>query len=213
MIRAFAFHRHAVDALDDRSRHRVDDPLVLVLLGFQVSVGHRTAGMLPGKVLCLKRRTDFLAGVTGVPLVHNVSEWCKLIVPFESVHTVIQSNQPGVVLPQHFHISADLQIVTTKAAHVLYDNDRDSVSFDFSNHLLKAGTVELRTRDTIVRKVDAVGKTVLFGVVLQYSLLRWNLSRGFSAKHNVSENSVQNICRAVSPQRMRIIGSMVFFYL
>ena len=166
MIRAFAFHRHAVDALDDRSRHRVDDPLVLVLLGFQVSVGHRTAGMLPGKVLCLKRRTDFLAGVTGVPLVHNVSEWCELIVPFESVHTVIQSNQPGVVLPQHFHISADLQIVTTKAAHVLYDNDRDSVSFDFSNHLLKAGTVELRTRDTIVRKVDAVGETVLFGVVL-----------------------------------------------
>lgn len=44
-------------------------------------------------------------------------------------------------------------------------------------------------------------------------VLRWNLSRGFSAKHNVSENSVQNICRAVSPQRMRIIGSMVFFYL
>ena len=44
-------------------------------------------------------------------------------------------------------------------------------------------------------------------------ILRWNLSRGFSAKHNVSENSVQNICRAVSPQRMRIIGSMVFFYL
>ena len=43
--------------------------------------------------------------------------------------------------------------------------------------------------------------------------MRWNLSRGFSAKHNVSENSVQNICRAVSPQRMRIIGSMVFFYL
>lgn len=46
-----------------------------------------------------------------------------------------------------------------------------------------------------------------------YLELRWNLSRGFSAKHNVSENSVQNICRAVSPQRMRIIGSMVFFYL
>lgn len=47
----------------------------------------------------------------------------------------------------------------------------------------------------------------------EYLKMRWNLSRGFSAKHNVSENSVQNICRAVSPQRMRIIGSMVFFYL
>lgn len=50
-------------------------------------------------------------------------------------------------------------------------------------------------------------------VVIINLLMRWNLSRGFSAKHNVSENSVQNICRAVSPQRMRIIGSMVFFYL
>lgn len=69
------------------------------------------------------------------------------------------------------HIGADLQIITTKAAHVLYDNDRDSVGFDFGNHLLKSGSVELRTRDTIIREVDAVGKTVLFGVVLQYSLL------------------------------------------
>lgn len=51
------------------------------------------------------------------------------------------------------------------------------------------------------------------GTELEDASLRWNLSRGFSAKHNVSENSVQNICRAVSPQRMRIIGSMVFFYL
>lgn len=51
------------------------------------------------------------------------------------------------------------------------------------------------------------------GMIEKYKELRWNLSRGFSAKHNVSENSVQNICRAVSPQRMRIIGSMVFFYL
>ena len=50
-------------------------------------------------------------------------------------------------------------------------------------------------------------------VLAKIIVLRWNLSRGFSAKHNVSENSVQNICRAVSPQRMRIIGSMVFFYL
>lgn len=56
-------------------------------------------------------------------------------------------------------------------------------------------------------------KDKLTGNKRKILLLRWNLSRGFSAKHNVSENSVQNICRAVSPQRMRIIGSMVFFYL
>ena len=43
--------------------------------------------------------------------------------------------------------------------------------------------------------------------------MRLNLSRGFSAKYNVFENRVQNIRRADSPQRLRIIGSKVFFYL
>lgn len=43
--------------------------------------------------------------------------------------------------------------------------------------------------------------------------VRLNLSRGFSAKYNVFENRVQNIRRADSPQRLRIIGSKVFFYL
>lgn len=81
--------------------------------------------------------------------------------------------------------------------------------------------VDRRLADTTTRmdRLRAEGKEKtatyrqLLGDKLQYQNMRWNLSRGFSAKHNVSENSVQNICRAVSPQRMRIIGSMVFFYL
>ena len=60
--------------------------------------------------------------------------------------------------------------------------------------------------------IVSIPNGLIYGVDTDY-IMRWNLSRGFSAKHNVSENSVQNICRAVSPQRMRIIGSMVFFYL
>lgn len=44
-------------------------------------------------------------------------------------------------------------------------------------------------------------------------LVRFDLSRCFSAKHYISENSVQNIRRADNPQRLRIIGSKVLFYL
>ena len=43
--------------------------------------------------------------------------------------------------------------------------------------------------------------------------MRFDLSRCFSAKHYISENSVQNIRRADNPQRLRIIGSKVLFYL
>ena len=47
----------------------------------------------------------------------------------------------------------------------------------------------------------------------EYTFLRFDLSRCFSAKHYISENSVQNIRRADNPQRLRIIGSKVLFYL
>lgn len=46
-----------------------------------------------------------------------------------------------------------------------------------------------------------------------YDRMRFDLSRCFSAKHYISENSVQNIRRADNPQRLRIIGSKVLFYL
>lgn len=49
--------------------------------------------------------------------------------------------------------------------------------------------------------------------LLQYFVMRFDLSRCFSAKHYISENSVQNIRRADNPQRLRIIGSKVLFYL
>lgn len=52
-----------------------------------------------------------------------------------------------------------------------------------------------------------------WNTIILDGLVRLNLSRGFSAKYNVFENRVQNIRRADSPQRLRIIGSKVFFYL
>lgn len=51
------------------------------------------------------------------------------------------------------------------------------------------------------------------GVKNEENKVRFDLSRCFSAKHYISENSVQNIRRADNPQRLRIIGSKVLFYL
>ena len=103
--------------------------------------------------------------------------------------------------------------IAPQSGQILRDNDSYTPCFDLDQHTLKAGAVIVRAGVAIIHKEHRVREVVLFGVFQKDSLLRWNLSRGFSAKHNVSENSVQNICRAVSPQRMRIIGSMVFFYL
>ncbi|MFR1514466.1 hypothetical protein [Faecalibacterium hominis (ex Afrizal et al. 2022)] len=85
--------------------------------------------------------------------------------------------------------------------------------FKLLHHFNETGTVHGHAGNAIIQKVNQIGIAFFLCNFGEQFLLRWNLSRGFSAKHNVSENSVQNICRAVSPQRMRIIGSMVFFYL
>lgn len=50
-------------------------------------------------------------------------------------------------------------------------------------------------------------------IPVAHLVMRFDLSRCFSAKHYISENSVQNIRRADNPQRLRIIGSKVLFYL
>lgn len=113
----------------------------------------------------------------------------------------------------HLRIETNLQIVSSEAAHVLYDDGSDFSVFYFRKHFLESRTIEISPCIPIISEVLDIYKSIFMGVFFEILLLRWNLSRGFSAKHNVSENSVQNICRAVSPQRMRIIGSMVFFYL
>ena len=86
------------------------------------------------------------------------------------------------MLSQRFHIRSDLQIVTTKAAHVFYDDNRDMVCFDFCNQLLKAGAVEVCSAVPIVRKMLDVVKSVFASVIFQILFLRRDLSRYVFAK-------------------------------
>ena len=55
----------------------------------------------------IEDETDFPAGVAGVKLIHNVAERGKIIVAFQTVHTVIDSDQPDASLPQNLHNLAD----------------------------------------------------------------------------------------------------------
>lgn len=148
-------------------------------------------------------------------VLEHIADRGKLTFAACAVHAVIDGNEMNAKLRENnIGIHSHLEIIAPEAAHVLYNDTLDPPSLDVGKHTLEARTVEVCAGITIVLVIMAVGgNPVILAVAFQNLLLRWNLSRGFSAKHNVSENSVQNICRAVSPQRMRIIGSMVFFYL
>lgn len=118
-----------------------------------------------------------------------------------------------MVREKFFRQPSDLNVVSPQAGKV-FDKDGGGFSlFQLADHFYKTRAIHRHAGNAVIQKMNQICVTLFLCDFGKQFLLRWNLSRGFSAKHNVSENSVQNICRAVSPQRMRIIGSMVFFYL
>ena len=115
-------------------------------------------------------------------VLHNVAERGKIIVPSGTVHAVIDGDKANATLTQDFHNLTDFQIVTTHAAHVLDTQVLHIPGFHFFHHCQKSGTVKASTTNAIVREMDNVCKALPCGELLQHSLLRWNLSRGFYAK-------------------------------
>ena len=65
---------------------------------------------------------DFVAGVLGVPLVHDVQERREVIVLRGStVHIVVDGDKPDALFRENdFGVVADLQVVSTKTTEILY---------------------------------------------------------------------------------------------
>ena len=123
--------------------------------------------MLTGQVPGLETGADLLAGVPGVPLVHDIPEGSKLVISFIGIHVVIERDQPDTILPEQFHIDADLKIVTPEPAHVLDAYNGDLTFFDCGDHSLKTGTVEACAADSVIGIMDNIGESMLCSIVFQ----------------------------------------------
>ena len=107
-------------------------------------------------------------------VLHDVAKRGKIIIPTKAVHTIIQSNQPDILLPQQFHDLPDLQIVTPQPGHIFDDDCFYMTCFHFCHHCVKAGTVKAGAGDAVIGEVDRAGKAVPSCVVLQHELLVGN---------------------------------------
>lgn len=91
--------------------------------------------------------------------------------------------------------------------------------FSFAQRAIELGVTRYLTKPTNARELIGILEEIEKNIQKprseekQEMKVRFDLSRCFSAKHYISENSVQNIRRADNPQRLRIIGSKVLFYL
>ena len=96
----------------------------------------------------------------------------KIIVAQCAVHSIIDSDKANTPLREnHIRIHSHLEIVSPQSRHIL-DNDRsDFPGFNVRKHGLKTGSLEVRTGVSIVRVPLEIGKTILFCVAFQNTLL------------------------------------------
>ena len=94
----------------------------------------------------------FVAGVLGIPLVHDVQERREVIVLRGStVHIVVDGYEPNALFREKdFCVVANLQIVSTKTTEILYHKGLHSSGFDFFQQSGKTGTIKYQGGITIL---------------------------------------------------------------
>ena len=75
-------------------------------------------------------------------VLHDVAERGKIVIAFQTVHTVVDGNQTNASLSQNLHNLTDLQIVTPQPAHVLDDDCLYTPCLHFLHHRQKSGAVK-----------------------------------------------------------------------
>ena len=100
--------------------------------------------MFTGFPFALSCSTDLLGSIAGVYFIEHITDCGKLIFSACAVHTVIDGNEVNTeVRKKHIRIHSNLEIVTTKTAHIFYYTDAQQVmellnaSPDLASQLLK----------------------------------------------------------------------------
>ena len=105
---------------------------------------------------------DFVAGVLGIPLVHDVQERREVIVLRGStVHIVVDGYEPNALFREKdFCVAANSQVISSKTTEILYDDGIYQALFHHVLHLDETRSVEGRPRKSVIREKLRVRKTI-----------------------------------------------------
>ena len=166
----------AVNLSDNLSGRFIHKKQLLVLLGPLVAVRDRAAAphsfLHPG----LEYRLDLVAGVLGVPLVHDVQERGEVVVGgLCAVHAVVDGDEADALLGEHnLGVVAHLQVVPPESAQVFDNQGGHMARLNLAQKGVEAWAVEVGAGVAIVPKVPDVPQSMVPGVLLQVHLLVLN---------------------------------------
>ena len=143
---------HIIDTAHYISGFRVNHPKLGIVRVFDIPVGRLGQRDARGSFHLID---DFplFRDVFRIPLVHDIAEWGKFVVPLVTVHTVRNSNQAHIVLREKFlRQPTDLYVVTAQPGQVFDKNRGDIPGFDGGYHFLKARALHSSACNTIIHE-------------------------------------------------------------
>lgn len=108
-----------------------------------------------------------------ISLIHDVQKWGKIgVLLVLTVNPVINGNKADALLrEENFRIKSNLQIVTAQPGHIL-DNDGSNLpSFNLGQHFLETGTLEVRSRESIIYEKSDITETMIGSILGKQFLL------------------------------------------
>lgn len=126
--------------------------MILILRILLVAIWSRSAERLSRLTFCLKNSSDFFAHILGIPFIDNIQERCEVaVLLIVAVNTIIDGYESDISIRKYnFGIAANFQIITSKPAHIFYDNSSHTACGNFCNHTLEIRSLKVRITPTIV---------------------------------------------------------------
>ena len=150
--------------------------MVLIRRVFYVAIGRICTERLTVLTFGLKHSAYFLAGILGVPFVNDVEEWRKIaVLLIGTVDTVVNCNETDVGAgKENFRVVANLEVISSKAAHVLHNDGADAALLSKRNQTLPVWTIEVRAAVPVINEKLRVAEAIVVSVLLEYGLLVLN---------------------------------------
>ena len=157
--RPTSLHAHGEDALHNRSRFRVNKPMLPVLPGiFAWPLGHIDRQRHSTLSLGLLDSPNLSAGITGVKLVEPVLNACKIVVytvRVNGVVIIVNGNVANAILGKgEVCVQSRQGRVAPQSGQVFRNNDSYTPCFNLGQHTLKAGAVVVRARIAMQRSPE-----------------------------------------------------------
>ena len=192
LVRTVTVHTHGKDPPYHRGSFLIHHPVSAAFIP-KIAIDDCSRQVPACLSLSLKGGANLLADITGIPLVHDISERREIIVIAKTVHAVVERNQAHIFLPQGFHHLPYLEVITPQAAHVLDDDRLHIPGLDLRHHGHEAGTIKTGAGYAVIGEMGRAGESIASGIVLQHQLLIAN-GVGFTLQLIVARQALVQRC-------------------